>query len=196
MEKPDYSPDDIYTIMLECWDAKPVLRPSFTELTERIGAMVDDPIRKHYLNLNEVYLRLNAEDMQGEDYLAMLSAPDIRNMVTSPDEGDDGYLEPTDVKDEAAMEMKPMLPQIADSVLESKASSFSNPSYLELANNTHPHPHHIPDSSPFIHPRGKLKSVDDYYYENVPNSKREATRAMKLNWLFSPDLKPPDTTFV
>uniref|UniRef100_A0A8D8YC98 receptor protein-tyrosine kinase n=1 Tax=Cacopsylla melanoneura TaxID=428564 RepID=A0A8D8YC98_9HEMI len=112
MEKPDYSPDDIYTIMLECWDAKPVLRPNFTELTERIGSMVEDPIRKHYLNLNEVYLRLNAEDMQGEDYLAMLSAPDIRNMVTSADEGEDGYLEPTDVKEEAAMEMKPMLPQI------------------------------------------------------------------------------------
>lgn len=33
-------------MMLQCWDASPVKRPSFPELAEQLGAMLDDSIRR------------------------------------------------------------------------------------------------------------------------------------------------------
>lgn len=46
MEKPEFCTDDMYLVMLDCWQAKPVMRPNFTELVERVGSMVDDNVRK------------------------------------------------------------------------------------------------------------------------------------------------------
>jgi hypothetical protein len=35
-----------YRTMLQCWDASPVKRPSFSELVEQLGAVLDDNIRR------------------------------------------------------------------------------------------------------------------------------------------------------
>ena len=35
-----------YRTMLQCWKANPLERPSFTELAEQLGVMLDDNIRR------------------------------------------------------------------------------------------------------------------------------------------------------
>ncbi|KAI5733630.1 hypothetical protein M8J76_014037, partial [Diaphorina citri] len=45
MEKPVYAADSIYLIMLDCWHEKPLLRPSFTELVEKVGSLVEPSVR-------------------------------------------------------------------------------------------------------------------------------------------------------
>ncbi|KFD59130.1 hypothetical protein M514_28691, partial [Trichuris suis] len=36
MEQPVNCPDDMYSIMLDCWQAEPSKRPDFTEIRERL----------------------------------------------------------------------------------------------------------------------------------------------------------------
>lgn len=35
-----------YAVMKDCWDAKPLARPTFTNLVHRIGVMLEDSVRK------------------------------------------------------------------------------------------------------------------------------------------------------
>uniref|UniRef100_A0A182Q009 Vascular endothelial growth factor receptor 1 n=1 Tax=Anopheles farauti TaxID=69004 RepID=A0A182Q009_9DIPT len=78
MDKPQYSNQDIYDIMLNCWNVKPDSRPSFKDLKSRFNAMLPDELRDHYLELNEPYLQMNAEKVErGEtDYLVNLGPPE------------------------------------------------------------------------------------------------------------------------
>uniref|UniRef100_W4VRJ9 Protein tyrosine kinase n=1 Tax=Corethrella appendiculata TaxID=1370023 RepID=W4VRJ9_9DIPT len=78
MEKPKYSNQDVYDIMLNCWNVKPDSRPSFKELKYRFEAMLPDEIKNHYIDLNQPYLAMNDEQKDnGEiDYLAALGPPD------------------------------------------------------------------------------------------------------------------------
>ena len=45
MDKPQYSNQDIYDIMLNCWNVKPDSRPSFKDLKSRFNAMLPDDMR-------------------------------------------------------------------------------------------------------------------------------------------------------
>ncbi|XP_058060772.1 vascular endothelial growth factor receptor 1 [Anopheles bellator] len=78
MDKPQFSNQDIYDIMLNCWNVKPDSRPSFKDLKSRFNAMLPDEMRDHYLELNEPYLAMNAEKMErgDTDYLANLGPPE------------------------------------------------------------------------------------------------------------------------
>ncbi|XP_052893749.1 vascular endothelial growth factor receptor 1 [Anopheles moucheti] len=78
MDKPQYSNQDIYDIMLNCWNVKPDSRPSFKDLKSRFNAMLPDEMRDHYLELNEPYLQMNAEKQErgDTDYLANLGPPE------------------------------------------------------------------------------------------------------------------------
>ncbi|XP_021702029.1 vascular endothelial growth factor receptor 1 isoform X3 [Aedes aegypti] len=78
MDKPQYANQDIYDIMLNCWNVKPDSRPSFKDLKSRFNAMLPEEMRNHYIDLNEPYLAMNAEkDQRGEpDYLASLGPPE------------------------------------------------------------------------------------------------------------------------
>ncbi|XP_049288619.1 platelet-derived growth factor receptor alpha-like isoform X2 [Anopheles funestus] len=78
MDKPQYSNQDIYDIMLNCWNVKPDSRPSFKDLKSRFNAMLPDEMRDHYLELNEPYLQMNAEKLErgDTDYLANLGPPE------------------------------------------------------------------------------------------------------------------------
>lgn len=46
MEKPQYANKQIYETMLECWRGIPIHRPSFTQLAERLGYLLEDSVRK------------------------------------------------------------------------------------------------------------------------------------------------------
>uniref|UniRef100_A0A2M4A517 Putative vascular endothelial growth factor receptor 1 n=2 Tax=Anopheles triannulatus TaxID=58253 RepID=A0A2M4A517_9DIPT len=78
MDKPQFSNQDIYDIMLNCWNVKPDSRPTFKDLKSRFNAMLPDEMRDHYMELNEPYLAMNAEKIErGEtDYLANLGPPE------------------------------------------------------------------------------------------------------------------------
>ncbi|XP_058119992.1 vascular endothelial growth factor receptor 1-like [Anopheles ziemanni] len=78
MDKPQYSNQDIYDIMLNCWNVKPDSRPSFKDLKSRFNAMLPDELRDHYMELNEPYLQMNAEKVErgDTDYLANLGPPE------------------------------------------------------------------------------------------------------------------------
>ncbi|XP_076749941.1 PDGF- and VEGF-receptor related [Xylocopa sonorina] len=85
MEQPEYATSEVYDIMLQCWKAKPTLRPSFTELVKSIGELLEESVRAHYISLNDPYMDMNTTMMEGgrSDYLTMLSAPD-HTTLSSP----------------------------------------------------------------------------------------------------------------
>lgn len=35
-----------YKMMLDCWQPKPTMRPTFCKLSERLGSMLEDSVRK------------------------------------------------------------------------------------------------------------------------------------------------------
>lgn len=78
MDKPQYANQDIYDIMLNCWNVKPDTRPSFKDLKSRFNAMLPEELRNHYIDLNEPYLAMNTEkEQRGEpDYLVSLGPPE------------------------------------------------------------------------------------------------------------------------
>ncbi|XP_063923158.1 vascular endothelial growth factor receptor 1-like isoform X3 [Zophobas morio] len=102
MESPEYSPKEIYKMMLDCWHAKPINRPSFSKLSERIGSLLEDTVRKHYIDLNDPYLVMNTQRLEEghSDYLAMLSPPNFENLSSprnyvndlAPSDDTSGYL--------------------------------------------------------------------------------------------------------
>ncbi|XP_078038596.1 vascular endothelial growth factor receptor 1-like [Augochlora pura] len=104
MEQPEYATPEVYNLMRQCWKAKPTLRPSFTEIVDSIGNLLEDSVKSHYIQLNAPYVDMNTVQLESgkDDYLAMFSAPDHvqlsspgRDYVNSPASGptmDSGYL--------------------------------------------------------------------------------------------------------
>ncbi|XP_012522394.1 vascular endothelial growth factor receptor 1 isoform X2 [Monomorium pharaonis] len=85
MEQPEYAIREVYDIMLQCWKAKPTLRPSFTDLVENIGNLLEESVRMHYISLNTPYMDMNTMNLESgkDDYLTMMSAPD-HAVLSSP----------------------------------------------------------------------------------------------------------------
>ncbi|GAB6032659.1 hypothetical protein CHUAL_011537 [Chamberlinius hualienensis] len=81
MEKPEYASDVIYEIMLNCWKAEPKDRPSFTELSERLGGELETSIKAYYMDLNSVYTEMNRDNaFNNNEYLSMkANDPDYAN---------------------------------------------------------------------------------------------------------------------
>lgn len=98
MPKPHFAPRDIYKTMLSCWDADPVKRPRFLELTGIFGDLLEEGEKENYIILGERFEQENRERRGGEtQYLAMMSQPDYQRMTSSCYDGveeDAGYLVP------------------------------------------------------------------------------------------------------
>ncbi|PSN38777.1 hypothetical protein C0J52_18673 [Blattella germanica] len=84
MERPDFATADIYEVMLSCWETNPDERPSFMDLAEILGNKLEESVRMRYIGLNDPYMNMNAEWLQGlqNDYLSMMNSPTYRNMVS------------------------------------------------------------------------------------------------------------------
>ncbi|XP_019726842.1 vascular endothelial growth factor receptor kdr-like isoform X1 [Hippocampus comes] len=55
MRAPEYSSSEIYKTMLECWQGEPQERPTFTELVEQLGDLLQASVQqggKHYIPVN------------------------------------------------------------------------------------------------------------------------------------------------
>ncbi|KAK9883645.1 hypothetical protein WA026_001815 [Henosepilachna vigintioctopunctata] len=93
MEAPKYSNTAIYKIMLDCWSANPLDRPTFSELSERLGLLLEDGVRTHYIKLNDPYLMMNAQRIKDKenDYLTMMTPPSFQQL---PSPQNDGSLTP------------------------------------------------------------------------------------------------------
>jgi hypothetical protein len=58
MSKPYYSPEDLYRVMSDCWHADPKMRPSFTELSDKLGETLlegDKEVKRALLQLFTFY---------------------------------------------------------------------------------------------------------------------------------------------
>ncbi|XP_003380939.1 putative protein kinase domain protein [Trichinella spiralis] len=66
MEQPSNCPDELYMTMVNCWQKEPSTRPSFTEIRERLRAMLEKITEDYgYMGLSEnrdYYNVTNAED--------------------------------------------------------------------------------------------------------------------------------------
>ncbi|KAK9883649.1 hypothetical protein WA026_001819 [Henosepilachna vigintioctopunctata] len=82
MEAPEYSNPAIYKIMLDCWSTNPMNRPTFSELSERLGLLLEDSVRTHYIKLNDPYLMMNAQRVEDKknDYLTMMTPPSFQQL--------------------------------------------------------------------------------------------------------------------
>lgn len=72
MEKPPLSTESMYALMLECWRHEPKTRPSFDEISQRIGEMLDKSTIKHYRELNDDYLQ-PIKTVHNPNYLNMMA---------------------------------------------------------------------------------------------------------------------------
>uniref|UniRef100_A0A8C2Z5S7 receptor protein-tyrosine kinase n=1 Tax=Cyclopterus lumpus TaxID=8103 RepID=A0A8C2Z5S7_CYCLU len=56
--QPEFCPDALYTVMIECWHPKPERRPSFSELVTRISSIFSSFSGEHYVLLNTTYVNI------------------------------------------------------------------------------------------------------------------------------------------
>ncbi|XP_054476074.1 hepatocyte growth factor receptor isoform X2 [Anoplopoma fimbria] len=77
--QPEFCPDALYTVMIECWHPKPERRPSFSELESRISAIFSSFSGEHYVLLNTTYV--NIEKMS--PYQPLLSSSTSTNASSS-----------------------------------------------------------------------------------------------------------------
>ncbi|CAH1956241.1 unnamed protein product [Acanthoscelides obtectus] len=107
MEAPEYSPKEIYRLMSECWLTNPLSRPSFGKLSETLGNLLEDTLRKHYVDLNDPYLAMNTKMIEesSNDYLAMVSPPTFEAIATPNYQND--MVTDQQFEDQGYMSMKP-----------------------------------------------------------------------------------------
>ncbi|KAJ6667753.1 hypothetical protein lerEdw1_016074, partial [Lerista edwardsae] len=58
LPQPEYCPDSLYTIMLNCWTPNPEERPTFSALIQEVEHIVACLKGDHYINLNVTYINL------------------------------------------------------------------------------------------------------------------------------------------
>ncbi|KAL5278984.1 KDR family protein [Megaselia abdita] len=78
MEKPTYANQDLYDIMLECWNVRPESRPLFHDLENKFGVLLGENDANHYMQLNEPYMLHNNEYFSKRDIdLNILRPPEM-----------------------------------------------------------------------------------------------------------------------
>ena len=88
MSRPEFSPNNVYRLMLDCWAAEPKHRPRFRELADILGDLLGEGEREHYIRLQD-----QLSSGLRSDLLDRMAPPDYESM-TGLRLGEDGYLAP------------------------------------------------------------------------------------------------------
>uniref|UniRef100_A0A667YK12 receptor protein-tyrosine kinase n=1 Tax=Myripristis murdjan TaxID=586833 RepID=A0A667YK12_9TELE len=106
MRAPEYSSSEIYQTMLDCWQGEPLERPTFTELVERLGDLLQASVQqegKHYIPINTALL-----GKEGDQTTTVISEETPTRPVSHRDSGSTWNIKirPSSVKtfDEVTME--------------------------------------------------------------------------------------------
>ncbi|CAH1777673.1 unnamed protein product [Owenia fusiformis] len=106
MEKPQFASFQIYQLMKMCWEAEPEDRPTFSEITERVGNLLEANIKQQYIDLNIPYAAIQLPSENGpttptSPSTALLNgANNYSRMKEDPvDHGEDIELENIKVED-------------------------------------------------------------------------------------------------
>ncbi|KAL4635446.1 mast/stem cell growth factor receptor Kit isoform X1 [Arapaima gigas] len=70
MKEPEFAPRKMFEIMMSCWDADPVKRPSFGKIVDKIEQELSDSTKHIYLNFSS---RFGAKDDQSGRFLRLNS---------------------------------------------------------------------------------------------------------------------------
>nr|DBA18349.1 TPA: hypothetical protein GDO54_016602 [Pyxicephalus adspersus] len=61
LPQPEYCPDPLYTLMLQCWSPHPDERPTFTQLVREMETISNSLMGDHYIKLNVTYINLDRD---------------------------------------------------------------------------------------------------------------------------------------
>ncbi|XP_055505960.1 LOW QUALITY PROTEIN: hepatocyte growth factor receptor [Leucoraja erinacea] len=57
--QPEYCPDSLYAVMLQCWHPKHEIRPTFSEIVSKLSSIISTFTGDHCIELNTTYVNIN-----------------------------------------------------------------------------------------------------------------------------------------
>ena len=102
MDMPELCPTHVYDIMKRSWDSQVEERPSFLELMDEIGDLLEEGEKDIYLDLTKSFdaTTIGAQNtVENMDYLSTMARPDFQSqMSASPSQSPEDYLGGIQVK--------------------------------------------------------------------------------------------------
>ncbi|XP_057340700.1 vascular endothelial growth factor receptor 1-like isoform X2 [Microplitis mediator] len=181
MEKPEFATDDVYKIMNDCWRAKPTARPTFTDLVDSIGNLLDESVKMHYVDLNTPYIDMNTAFFESKqnDYLMMISSPDHESLSSPHDYVNSPNIPLSPMTDTSYICMSPTQERDESGIFSPLSLTSNNHFEFPSRNNTTSNSHNInsDSDSEAVEISPMLKSEDDNYLKPINIQERRAEYA-------------------
>ncbi|XP_071425167.1 vascular endothelial growth factor receptor kdr-like isoform X2 [Pithys albifrons albifrons] len=135
MRSPEYSTPEVYQTMLDCWHGVPTERPTFTELVERLGDLLQANVQqdgKDYIPLN-ITLCPDGESNPKTCPVEENSNPGV-NPWSALETGNSSNKRPLSVKtfDEVPVEKEKVVHEESDSGMVLTSEEMKSPKRLEI----------------------------------------------------------------